>query len=204
MGAYGSSPSPSSTQSPESRRPPASFVRRAASSRIRVLPTPDSPATKTSDGRPAAASVSAASSSASSAVRPIILLDVILAATAPVSRLADGVIGVRDDQLCCERRVHLELLASVTRCMVGYDSHPHIGQKVRLSGRDPLLALRGPLTSASRCVNLQVLPAEEASGGLRLKVLAVEQVAALRPVRSAVRARRRMPAALGQQRVGHG
>ena len=90
------------------------LARRAASSRIRVFPTPDSPATKTSDGRPAAASVSAASSSASSAVRPIIRLDVILAATAPVSPLACDVIGVRDDHLGGERCVHLSSLHWVT------------------------------------------------------------------------------------------
>ena len=51
----------------------------------RVLPTPDSPATKASDGRPAAASASAASSSASSRLRPMNRLLVTRVGTVPVS-----------------------------------------------------------------------------------------------------------------------
>ena len=58
---------------------------RASSATRRDLPTPDSPATKASDGRPSAASRSAASSSASSAARPISRLLVIRVATPGVS-----------------------------------------------------------------------------------------------------------------------
>src|SRR5215207_8095398 len=69
-GAYGSSSSPSSTQSPASTRAPDSRACRFSSSASRDLPTPDSPPTKARDGRPSAASRSAASSSASCPARP--------------------------------------------------------------------------------------------------------------------------------------
>src|SRR6478752_7775232 len=87
--------------------------------------------------------------------------------------------------------------------MVGYDVHPYIGQKVRLVGPDPLLALRGPLTSATGCLNLQVLPAKEGSRGLRRQLRAVEQVDAQRTVGAAGGAGWRVPATLGEQRVRH-
>src|ERR687896_372056 len=69
-GAYGSSPSPSSTQSPTSTRAPRSRARPVSSSSRRDFPTPDSPATSTSEERPSAASCRAASSSASWPARP--------------------------------------------------------------------------------------------------------------------------------------
>ena len=52
IGAYGSSPSPSSTQSPPITRMPSARAARSSSPSSRVLPTPDSPATNASDGRP--------------------------------------------------------------------------------------------------------------------------------------------------------
>src|SRR5690349_17843520 len=158
MGAYGSSPSPSSTQSPESRRPPASFVRRAASSRIRVLPTPDSPATKTSDGRPAAASENAASSSASSAARPIILLEVILAATTPVSPLADDVIGLRGCELGGQGGEHLALLAS------GYAMHGRLRRTPAHRAFAAALA-PGPLTRPEGTPYLRLRASRSAGAG---------------------------------------
>src|SRR5262245_47973521 len=69
-GAYGSSPSPSSTQSPLSTRAPDAFARPAISESRRVLPTPESPATNTSHGLPAPASTSAAPSRPSPADLP--------------------------------------------------------------------------------------------------------------------------------------
>src|SRR6185436_13128051 len=69
-GAYGSSPWPSSRQSPLSVRAPEARARAASSESRRVLPTPESPATNASQGLPSAASASATSSSASSSERP--------------------------------------------------------------------------------------------------------------------------------------
>ena len=63
--------SPRSTQSPIRTSAPRSRARACNSASSRVLPRPDSPATSAIDGRPSQASVSAASSAASSAVRPI-------------------------------------------------------------------------------------------------------------------------------------
>ena len=55
-GAYGSSPSPSSTHSPQSVRAPRSFGRgRRTRTTSRDLPTPDSPATNAIEGWPSAA-----------------------------------------------------------------------------------------------------------------------------------------------------
>src|SRR3954447_2994761 len=87
--------------------------------------------------------------------------------------------------------------------MLGYDARPHIGHPVRLCGPDPLLGPRGPLTSAAWRVDFELLPAEEASRRLRRELLAVEQVAPAGAVRAAAGARRRVPAALRQQRVRH-
>src|SRR5262249_18467418 len=66
----------------------------------RVLPTPESPATKASEGRPAAASASAASSSASSAERPTkVELDTRRATSGP-SRNVPPEIGDRRSPPC--------------------------------------------------------------------------------------------------------
>ena len=85
IGAYGSSSPPSSTQSPHSTRAPRSRACTASSDSRRDLPTPDSPAMNASDGRPSAASDSAASSSVSSALRPTRRLLVTRVATNVVS-----------------------------------------------------------------------------------------------------------------------
>lgn len=69
-GAYGSSPSPCSTPSPRSTRAPEPPRRCSNSVISRVLPTPESPPTRTTTGRPLAASRHASSSSASSPTRP--------------------------------------------------------------------------------------------------------------------------------------
>src|SRR5215207_2963557 len=61
-----------------------------------------------------------------------------------------------------------------------------------------------PLTSASRRLDSQLLPAEELARGLRLELGAVQQVAPARAVVAAICARWSVPAALGQQRIGHG
>src|SRR5436190_2097106 len=70
-GAYGSSPSPSSTHSPHSVRASSSRARWASSLASRVLPTPDQPAGNAIEGCPSPAAPSAPSSSASSLARPI-------------------------------------------------------------------------------------------------------------------------------------
>src|SRR5690242_2830375 len=61
-------------------------ARRSNSASRRVFPTPDSPATKTMDGLPAAESAKAASNSASSLPLPTTRALVIRVATAPVLR----------------------------------------------------------------------------------------------------------------------
>ena len=70
IGAYASSPSPRSTQSPVSTRAPCARARVASSATRRVLPTPDSPETSATAGRPSAARSSAADRPASSRSRP--------------------------------------------------------------------------------------------------------------------------------------
>ena len=118
-GAYGSSSSPSSTQSPERTRAPASRACLASSSASRDLPTPDSPPTKARDGRDPMASSSAARSSASSALRPTkrsLVMRVAIVRGCQPPRLAcdrveagvdvDGVeAGVHDSSFC--GRLHL-------------------------------------------------------------------------------------------------
>ena len=87
IGAYGSSPSPSSTQSPPITRIPSARATRSSSATSRVLPSPDSPAMNASPGRFSTASVSPARSSASSGARPTnVVLVTREATTTPVSR----------------------------------------------------------------------------------------------------------------------
>src|SRR4051794_20451487 len=59
------------------------------------------------------------------------------------------------------------------------------------------------MPATSRCLDRQSLPGPQATRRLRRQLVAVEQVAPARPGLAAVRTRRPVAAALGEQRVAH-